>query len=249
MITYFYTLDYDDVPTEKSQRHINEETADRATIAVSASEKSLLRGTTDEVATIHEYAGSDLNRDPNGDILPSNSLSNTNSSDRPNGNGDQNQRRKNVASSLRLNARVYAIADKYGTGGLKSLAQHKFEVRLHEIDLETDVFAVINEVYSSTPDSDRGLRDFIVAKMYSEIQFWVMQEAFLDCFHHSSDFCKDLFQYTVRKDFENYEAAIANISHPGYCGSCQATLVLKRTVSRRKNVHVDKYCAKCDPWH
>jgi hypothetical protein len=107
-----------------------------------------------EEAAVDEYTGSDLNQNPNGDILR---------------NGDQNQRRKNVASSLRLNARVYAIADKYGTRGLKSLAQHKFEVRLHEIDLETDVFAVINEVYSSTPDSDRGLRDLIVAKMYSEI--------------------------------------------------------------------------------
>jgi hypothetical protein len=234
--------------TEKSQRHINEETADRAAIAVSASEKPLLQGTTDEMVNIDEYAGSDINRDPNGDILLSNSSSNINSSDGPNGNGDQNQRRKNVTSSLQLNARVYAIADKYGVEGLKSLAQHKFEVRLHEIDLETDVFAVINEVYSSTPNSDRRLRDLIVAKMYSEIKFWVMQEAFLNCFHHSSDFCKDLFQYTVHKDFENYEAAIANISHPGYCESCQATLVLRRTVSRRKNVHVDKYCAKCDPW-
>jgi hypothetical protein len=42
MITYFYALDYDDMSTEKSQRHINEETADQAAIAVSASEKSLL---------------------------------------------------------------------------------------------------------------------------------------------------------------------------------------------------------------
>ena len=64
MITYFYTLDYDDMSTEKSQRHINEETADRAAIAVSASEKSLLQGTTDEMVTIDEYAGSDINRDP-----------------------------------------------------------------------------------------------------------------------------------------------------------------------------------------
>jgi hypothetical protein len=90
MITYFYALDYDDMSTEKSQRHINEETADQAAIAVSASEKSLLQGTTDEMVTIDEYAGSDINRDPNGDILPSNSSSNINSSDGPNRNGDQN---------------------------------------------------------------------------------------------------------------------------------------------------------------
>lgn len=85
MITYFYILDYDDISTEKSQKHINEETADRAAIAVSASEKSLLQGTTDKMATIAEYAGSDLNRDPNGDIHLSNSSSNINSSDGPNG--------------------------------------------------------------------------------------------------------------------------------------------------------------------
>jgi hypothetical protein len=109
MMAYFYALDYDDISTEKSQRHINEETADRAAIAVSANEKSLLQGTTDEMATVDEYAGSDLNRDPNGDILPSDSLSNINSFNGSNGNGDQNRRRKNVASSLRLNASSFQL--------------------------------------------------------------------------------------------------------------------------------------------
>jgi len=34
-----------------------------------------------------------------------------------------------------------------------------------------------------------------------------------------------------------------------YCEGCRATLVLRGLVSRPKNVRLEKYCVKCDPWH
>lgn len=49
---------------------------------------------------------------------------------------------------------------------------------------------------------------------------------------YEGDFCADLLAYTVKEDRKQYEAVLANIQHPGYCGQCQATLILKRSVSR-----------------
>ncbi len=71
------------------------------------------------------------------------------------------------------NVSVYALADKYDIPDLKSFAKEKFRHRsrlqrawtwTHE-----DLFAVLDAVYSTTPSSDRGLRDIISAKCAQEI--------------------------------------------------------------------------------
>lgn len=64
--------------------------------------------------------------------------------------------------TLQLHAQMYAMADRFGIEDLKLLIQEQFEV-LQRTDHEKDDFAaVIREVYISTPDSDRGLRDLVV---------------------------------------------------------------------------------------
>lgn len=63
-----------------------------------------------------------------------------------------------------------------------------------------------------------------------------------------ADFGIDLLSYTVKENLKQHKATLATIQHPGYCSSCQATLVLKRWLSKRRNVTVKKYYARCEPW-
>ncbi|KAK5218503.1 hypothetical protein LTR47_011683 [Exophiala xenobiotica] len=154
-----------------------------------------------------------------------------------------------VFEELILHCQVYVLAEKYAIQALMVLSREKFQSALEKVDVNTCLFQVVEDIYSSTPDSDRGLRDIVVSKVYSEIQYWLRQTKFHRALAGTSPFCVDLLKETVCEDRKRYEQAIADVQHPGYRGTCQATLVVRRTVSRRKNVHLDKYCAKCDPWH
>jgi len=63
---------------------------------------------------------------------------------------------------LVIHAKVYALAEKYGINGLKALARRKFASQVgHHFSSEELPFA-IQEVYESTVEADRGLRDIVV---------------------------------------------------------------------------------------
>jgi hypothetical protein len=62
-----------------------------------------------------------------------------------------------------LNVEVYAIADKYEVEYLKIQSKLNFANQVHEHWNSKKFFDVIRSAYRSTPSSDRGLRDVIVA--------------------------------------------------------------------------------------
>ncbi|KAF2868100.1 hypothetical protein BDV95DRAFT_157794 [Massariosphaeria phaeospora] len=63
---------------------------------------------------------------------------------------------------LVTHAKVYAIAEKYGISGLKSLARKKFAHQL-ELHLDSAEFPeACQEAYETTIDTDRGLRDILI---------------------------------------------------------------------------------------
>jgi hypothetical protein len=64
--------------------------------------------------------------------------------------------------NLILHAKVYEIAERYGIPGLKSLARKKFGDQLQLHLMSTEFPEACQEVYESTVDSDRGLRDIII---------------------------------------------------------------------------------------
>jgi hypothetical protein len=67
--------------------------------------------------------------------------------------------------TLLIHVRVYALADKYDICGLKKLAQQKFS-SLVATEWDSPNFAdAIVEVYDTTLDSDRGLRDLILQQI------------------------------------------------------------------------------------
>jgi hypothetical protein len=67
-----------------------------------------------------------------------------------------------VESHLVLHTRVYALAEKYDIPSLKQLAKSKFEMAMACFYDSPDFAEAIEEVYCSTIDSDRGLRDIVL---------------------------------------------------------------------------------------
>ena len=62
------------------------------------------------------------------------------------------------------NIHVYALADKYNIPGLKELAKIKFQTCMTRKVKITRFAEIIDSVFSSTPETDPGLRDIIISK-------------------------------------------------------------------------------------
>jgi hypothetical protein len=81
-----------------------------------------------------------------------------------------------VATPLSIHADMYALGDKYQVTGLQHLAAMKFKASLAYHWDSPDFITAVQTVYSSTPDSNRVLRDIVV-------------QAFKD--HFGTDITKD----------------------------------------------------------
>ncbi|KAF5689979.1 speckle-type POZ [Fusarium denticulatum] len=71
--------------------------------------------------------------------------------------------------NLRLFAKVYAIGEKYGIPGLKAIALSKFETLAKAYAQTEDFRLAVHEVYTSTIDQDRGMRDVVVETVEENI--------------------------------------------------------------------------------
>jgi hypothetical protein len=67
-----------------------------------------------------------------------------------------------VAEPLAIHASMYALGDKYQVEGLSQLAKEKFESCLHHHVHSEDFISAVQIAYSTTPDSNRGLRDSVM---------------------------------------------------------------------------------------
>ncbi|KAL9067294.1 MAG: hypothetical protein Q9161_006993 [Pseudevernia consocians] len=61
-------------------------------------------------------------------------------------------------SRLYTLVKMYALGDRYDLKGFKQEAEERFKARLDDWPIE-EFIALIPLIYSSTPDTDRGLRD------------------------------------------------------------------------------------------
>lgn len=73
-------------------------------------------------------------------------------------------------SDLVVHAKVYGLAEKYLIGGLKDLAVKKFKTAAQKECPIDSFFEAAEEVYTSTIDTDRGLRDVVVTILYNHKQ-------------------------------------------------------------------------------
>ncbi|KAF5689980.1 kelch repeat BTB domain-containing protein [Fusarium denticulatum] len=75
-----------------------------------------------------------------------------------------------ISSQLCLQAKVYALGEKYGMQGLKNAAKGAFESEIVSGNVAVDEFAeAVEEVYTSTVSEDRGLRDVVLKMIEQDI--------------------------------------------------------------------------------
>ncbi|KAF2822990.1 hypothetical protein CC86DRAFT_74538 [Ophiobolus disseminans] len=90
-----------------------------------------------------------------------------------------------VLNPLTIHASMYALGDKYHVEGLSQLAKTKFESCIQDHAHSEDFITAVQTVYSTTPDSNRRLRDVVVTAFRTEFKTDIKQipgaEAKLDC--------------------------------------------------------------------
>ncbi|KAL8689902.1 MAG: hypothetical protein Q9224_004533 [Gallowayella concinna] len=93
-----------------------------------------------------------------------------------------------MVSALLNNVFVYALAAKYDIRDLKKLSKSKFKDRTHQGKWEDqDILAVLEQVYATTPITDRGLRDVML----------VVLGRYMDRLMPNCDFLRILKQNTM----------------------------------------------------
>ena len=103
-------------------------------------------------------------------------------------------------SPMLFNVEVYSIAEKYDISALKLRAEEKFEKAV-ETCWDMDDFAhAITDIYSSTPPTDRGLRDKVVEVAYQHISALLMKHTFRDVLKETVGFAADVTQLMASRE-------------------------------------------------
>ena len=107
-------------------------------------------------------------------------------------------RTEDVSARLLNNVLVYAIADKYGISELQYLAKAKFRSLARSNPTLSCLGNVVRDVYSSTPDTNRGLRDLTskvcATQISSDIALEEWQSLMLDVGNFSFDLFKEVMK-------------------------------------------------------
>ncbi|KAJ8130181.1 hypothetical protein O1611_g3450 [Lasiodiplodia mahajangana] len=97
-------------------------------------------------------------------------------------------------SDLVVHAMAYSLAGKYFISGLKGLALRKFVAATQKKWTLKDFLEAAQEVYTSTPDSDRGLRDAVVKALYEHREL-LARERIQSALKRSHTLTYDLLMY------------------------------------------------------
>jgi hypothetical protein len=104
--------------------------------------------------------------------------------------------------NLTIHARVYALGEKYDIKGLKALALEKFKKEAIEYWDSHDFIQAVEEVYTSTIDQDRGMRDAVVQAI--RVHPTVLDKALMQDVVRRLDLCFDLMM-KFRDGLYHYE--------------------------------------------
>lgn len=139
-------------------------------------------------------------------------------------------------SPMRFNIKVYQIADKYGIPKLKYQAQKSFEKILQTCWSMDDFPLAIEEVYDTTPEGDRGLRDPIVDIAREHIHDLIESDSFSRVFKECTGFAENLARALIRK----MDVKSPSHSRTYRCPSCQDVWIWGSLVYDHPDC-----CAKC----
>ena len=98
-----------------------------------------------------------------------------------------------------FNAKVYGIADKYDVTTLKLQAKEKFKQAAETCWRMDDFPHAITEVYSSTPATDRGLRDVVTRVVCGHIDVFLEKQEFKNVLEETVSFAADVTRFIVKE--------------------------------------------------
>ncbi len=106
---------------------------------------------------------------------------------------------------LTLNARIYALVDKYGVLLLKQVAIRKFENTRAQFRMAQSptLLHVIKSVYTTTPSHDRELRDCVLPKLLEYRRVLADCDAYIDLIKKGladGEFAADVFKTMARDE-------------------------------------------------
>ena len=133
-------------------------------------------------------------------------------------------------SPMIFNVKVYSIADKYDVVALKSQAKEKFEKTAKSCWNMDDFPPAISEVYSSTPATDRGLRDLVVEIVCTHIDALLVRQDFRNVLEETVGFAADVTQ-RIASTFKEYKCpnctnqwkAVLSGGSTYYCVRCSSS--------------------------
>lgn len=101
-------------------------------------------------------------------------------------------------SDILFHIRAYAIAEVYDVQGMKALATERFQA-LGRVGWNSPTFPrAVKEIYGTTPDSDRGLRDVVVGVAVEHVQELLKKEDFQKAVDETGPFGKDLLRAVLK---------------------------------------------------
>ena len=127
---------------------------------------------------------------------------------------------------LLVDAKMYAIGDKYGINGLKSHAKAKFSDAL---DAGWDIVSfpeVIETVYTTTPASDRGLRDCLAPVLLEHKEELRGHEGFVSLIKNKlsdGEFAMDVIHAWTEFSRSEKDSSKTYTKGPWKCKFCQET--------------------------
>jgi len=97
-----------------------------------------------------------------------------------------------------VHALMYALGEKYFIPGLKDLAKRYFSETV-VLQSGASLGTSIHEVYTTTPDSDRGLRDIVLSFTRCHITRLLQDSEFCRLAVEVPSFDFELLQHTVER--------------------------------------------------
>jgi len=101
-------------------------------------------------------------------------------------------------SRLLTHAKVYSLGEKYLIDGLKALALQKFETAAEKHWQKDDFLNAAREAYTSTIETDRGLKDAVTAAIYAHSDL-LGQEEVQNVFRELNTLAYDLLMYVYKE--------------------------------------------------
>ncbi len=142
-------------------------------------------------------------------------------------------------SAVYVHIEVYSLGEKYNISGLKNLARHYFGYCVWFGWNRFDFSSVIRDVFTSTPESDSGLRNLVLSVAQKNIEALRERKEFDALLKELPEFTLNLFdeELKVNRSAEKRRMSSIELCETFYCKEC-----IERSPQEVRNFIRCRYC-------